>query len=496
GPVGAVFGVEYRKDEIDSRPNEVASNGLLFGFFADRGAVGSKDLKELFAEINIPLQADKPWVRELNLNASGRMTDEEFYGTNWTYAVKADWRPIEQLQLKVTYGTSFRAPNLRENFLQGQSGFPTVVDPCAVPDAAFNSQAGGYNAALDTREQTTLDNCIREGRDPTSVGIDAQGLNTVQITSAEATSGGSLDLDPETSRSITAGFAFEETFFDGFDVALNVNYYDVKLKQSIIEPSSQFIINDCFTRQDGLRSQFCDRISYGSSPASRFLISDINSGFINLNQESVRGFDFNATFGKDVTMFGKVIDLGLELRANRLIERSNIFIDDNGVESFDEDAGEFGFPKWTGRATFTAEIDNFLFSWQARYIGDMEQAAIGIDPLADNFGFSPDGVQTGFFGDTCTGFGSNGPGGAANPIVAGDGVFCRDIGFANDYFVHSASIRYRDDSWTFRLGVTNIFDRDPPLVDSNEVFAISNTPVGNGYDLDGREFFFTVQKAF
>ena len=496
GPVGAVFGVEYRKDEIDSRPNEVASNGLLFGFFADRGAVGSKDLKELFAEINIPLQADKPWVRELNLNASGRMTDEEFYGTNWTYAVKADWRPIEQLQLKVTYGTSFRAPNLRENFLQGQSGFPTVVDPCAVPDAAFNSQAGGYNAALDTREQTTLDNCIREGRDPTSVGIDAQGLNTVQITSAEATSGGSLDLDPETSRSITAGFAFEETFFDGFDVALNVNYYDVKLKQSIIEPSSQFIINDCFTRQDGLRSQFCDRISYGSSPASRFLISDINSGFINLNQESVRGFDFNATFGKDVTMFGKVIDLGLELRANRLVERSNIFIDDSGVESFDEDAGEFGFPKWTGRATFTAEIDNFLFSWQARYIGDMEQAASGIDPLADNFGFSPDGVQTGFFGDTCTGFGSNGPGGAANPIVAGDGVFCRDIGFANDYFVHSASIRYRDDSWTFRLGVTNIFDRDPPLVDSNEVFAISNTPVGNGYDLDGREFFFTVQKAF
>jgi iron complex outermembrane receptor protein len=37
--------------------------------------------------------------------------------------------------------------------------------------------------------------------------------------------------------------------------------------------------------------------------------------------------------------------------------------------------------------------------------------------------------------------------------------------------------------------VTNIFNKAPPRVDSSEVFAIANTPLGAGYNLDGREFF-------
>jgi iron complex outermembrane receptor protein len=34
------------------------------------------------------------------------------------------------------------------------------------------------------------------------------------------------------------------------------------------------------------------------------------------------------------------------------------------------------------------------------------------------------------------------------------------------------------------------------MVDSNEVFAIANTAIGNGYDYNGREFFFSVEKKF
>jgi iron complex outermembrane receptor protein len=490
GPVGAVFGVEYRKDKIDSQPDSVASNGLLFGFFADQGAQGSKDIKEAFAEIDIPLQADKPWVRELSLNVSGRVSDEEFYGTNFTYAVKAGWRPIEPLLLKMSYGTSFRAPNLRENFLAGQTGFNTIFDPCAIPDVAFDPLGGGYDPTEDTRDETVLANCRREGRDPTRVGIDNQGLNVDQFSSAEITSGGSLDIDPETSRSITAGFAFEETFGDGYDVSLGASYFDIKLKDSIIEPSAQFIVNDCFTREDGLRSAFCDRISYSQDPTSRLLVSDVNSGFINLNQENVRGIDFNANLGKEVMAFDQIVDLGFNLRANHLIERSSLFINDDGNSTFDDDAGEFGLPKWTGRATFTADVDKFRVTYQVRYTGKVEQDEEGIDPFSDAFGNGPDGEATGFIGDTCTG------GGSDNGVVAGDGVFCRDVGFADEQFIHTASLRYRTDRFTILVGVDNIFDTAPPLVDGNEVLAISNTAIGNGYDYDGREFFASVNFEF
>jgi iron complex outermembrane receptor protein len=499
GPVGAVVGVEYRKDKINSLPNEIASNGLFFGFFADSGAVGSKEIKEAFGEIDIPLQAGKPWVEELSLNLSGRITDEEFYGTNYTYSIKGGWRPISPLLLKFSYGTSFRAPNLRENFLASQTGFNTLFDPCAVPDDAFNTTTNAYDASQDDRLATTLQNCIREGRDPTSVGLQTDpstgtSLPPTQFASVEIASGGSLDINPETSRSLTTGFAFEETFGNGFDVSLGFNYFDIKVKDSIITPSSQFIINDCYAREDGQRSTFCDRITTATTGGQ--LVSDVFAGFINLNQESVRGLDLNATFGKDVIAFGKNIDLGLNLTANHLIERSSLFVGDDGAQTFDDDAGEFSLPKWTGRATFTADVDDLRFTWQVRYTGPVEQDADGIDPFSDAFGYNEAGEFTGFFGNTCLGGGSRDSSGLPDGIVVGDGVYCRDVGFANEQFLHTASLRYRFNGFTLIAGVDNIFNTAPPQVDGNEVLAIANTAIGNGYDYDGREFFFSVRKEF
>jgi len=491
GPVGAVVGVEYRKDRINSQPDAVASNGLFFGFFADSGAVGSKDIKEAFVELDIPLQADKPWVEELNVNISGRVSNEQFYGTNFTYSFKAGWRPISPLLLKFSYGTSFRAPNLRENFLASQTGFNTLFDPCAVPDDAFNTATGAYDPAQDDRLPTTLANCIREGRDPTTAGLQidpttGMSLPPNQFASVEIARGGSLDIDPETSRSITAGFSFEETFGDGFDVSLGFNYFDIKLKESIISPSAQFILNDCYTREDDQVSAFCSRITAATTGTQ--LVSDVFAGFINLDQESVRGLDINATFGKEVAMFGTNVDFGLNIRANHLIERSSLFINDDGNQTFNDRAGEFSLPKWTGRTTFTADVDDFRFTWQVRYTGPVAQNADFVDEFSDAFGNGPDGMPTGFVSNTCLGGGQG--------AVAGDGVFCRDVGFANEQFLHTVSIRYRFDGFTLIAGVDNIFDTAPPQVDGTEVLSIANTAIGNGYDYDGREFFFSVRKAF
>lgn len=497
GTAGAVVGFEYRRDEINSQPDDVASNGLLISFFSDQGAIGDKEIKEVFGELDLPLLAGVPGVQELDVKLAGRITDEEFYGTNYTYSGQIGWRPIEPLLLRATYGTSFRAPNLRENFLLGQSGFLTLSDPCAVPGAAF--VAGAYVAANDTRDPSILANCIREGRDPTRVGIDAAGLNTNNLSSVEITSGGSLDIDPETSTALTAGFSFEETFA-GIDVNLGMTYYRIKLKDSIVEPSSQFIVNDCYTRDDGQRSPFCDRIEVDTDPSTRLLVSGVNSGFINLNREKVEGMDFNAFFGTDVTAFGENVRLGLRVRANHLMERSTLFIDDLGEETFDDDAGEFSLPKWTGSAQFTAEVDKFRLAYTVDYTGPVAQDPTGVDAFSDAFGRGPDGLPAGVTGDTCLGNGSGtNPGGGAfvpNGRVPGDGIFCRDVGFADAYWLHSVSLRYRADTWTVLVGVSNLFDNAPPLVDSSEVLAINNTAIGAGYNYDGREFFMSVSKSF
>ena len=121
GSVGVGLGLESRKDEISSRPDDVARDGLLWGFFSDGGAEGDKRVDEFFGEIEIPLLANVPGATELTLNASARITDDEYYGTNNTKSFKLGWRPVDSLLVRATYGTAFRAPNLRELFLRSQT---------------------------------------------------------------------------------------------------------------------------------------------------------------------------------------------------------------------------------------------------------------------------------------------------------------------------------------------------------------------------------------
>lgn len=484
GPIGAAFGFEVRNDKISSNPDSVASNGLLFAFFSDGGAEGDKTVKEIFAEVDIPLIADYTLFESLDINLSGRFTDEEFYGHAYTYSIKGGWRPVNSLLLKASFGTSFRAPNLRENFLRAQSGFGSVTDPCAVPDEAFFVPDGSpvgtapsYQASEDQRNANVLAACIREGRDPTRVGLDVNVGNTFGTPGTENTAGGSLDLSEETSKSFTAGFAFTQPFFEEFDFDLGMNYYDIEITDSVIEPGSQFIVNDCFLRDDGVRSAFCDRLQYDTVPTGRLLISEIDRGFINLNTDTVRGLDINSRFGYDFTAFGEPVEFDLNLRANKLLERSNVFIDPvDGAEVRGDFAGEFGFPEWTGSLTGAVQWRDYRLTWQTRYIGDVTEDVNAFDPFSDAL----DTRNTGFVGNTCTG-----------------GTFCRDVGFADEYFVHTIAARYDADTWTVRAGISNVFDKEPPLVSSGQgITQIANIPLGNGYDLDGREFFFSASKRF
>lgn len=485
GPVGVVLGGEWREDKIDSQPSFVASNGLLWGFFADGGANGSKWIRELFGEIDLPLMAGQTMVEELSVNVSGRLTDEEFYGTNGTFALKGGWRPVAPLLLKFSYGTSFRAPNLRENFLRGQSGFTNVTDPCAVPTAAFIN--GAYVRELDLREPFVLANCRRENRDPTRVGIDAQSLGTNQVTNVELTTGGSLDINAETSRSITTGFAFEEDWASSFSFAFNFNYYDIKIKGAIVEPTAAFIANDCFLREETARSEFCDRLSYNAT--DRQLIRAVQAGFLNRDVEAVRGIDINTTFGYDLQLGQEELRLSLNFVANNLLERSNV--QRTGVNQFvsNEFVDRFGFPKWTGRMTAGVRWEDFLFTYQVRYIGEVGNEIAGVPfetrfLLGDAFSRGPEGGLPAF-SPTCLGRGS------ANGVVPGNGVFCRPVGQADEYFEHTTSIRWDNGDLRVIAGIRNIFDTAPPRVSPRVggFTQIANTPLGNGYDLEGREFF-------
>jgi len=78
---------------------------------------------------------------------------------------------------------------------------------------------------------------------------------------------------------------------------------------------------------------------------------------------------------------------------------------------------------------------------------------------------------------------------------AGD-VLCRNVNTADEYFLHNVSMTYRADTFSIGFGVRNVFDKNPPRIDTASVFGSNNVPLGAGYDLNGRRVFANFTKTF
>ena len=461
------IGFEFRRDEMDSIPNDVARDGLLWGYFSDRGAVGQKDTSELIAEMELPLIAGRPGIEEFTVNLSARYTKDELYPGSWTYSGKFAYRPNNTLLLRGTVGTSYRAPNLRENFMLGQSGFRSLSDPCVVPADAYNALAG-YNPALDERDEHVLENCRRHGVDPTTLGV-IDTTQTSAVYSVEVYGVGSLGLDEEKSESWTAGFSWEEPYSDAFDVTVGATYYDISLRDEVVRLHTQTSINDCYGDIEG-DSVFCDNVLREDLGGGMFgLIEFGNEIFFNQNALSTRGVDVNLAFDWPAQIAGRAVDIGADLNLNRKLELETVNIHPiTGDEDREDYVGEFGYPEWEGQGIIRADIGNWRFTLATRYIGSVAQDPVGVDPWSDVF----DGGST-----TCLG------------PTRGD-FRCRDVGFADNYMRHDASVYYRGDTWGIGAGVRNLQNAWPPQVDSSEVsYVYNNTPLGRGYDWQGRTYF-------
>ena len=67
-----------------------------------------------------------------------------------------------------------------------------------------------------------------------------------------------------------------------------------------------------------------------------------------------------------------------------------------------------------------------------------------------------------------------------------------DYADTDEYWLHSASVYWYGDTFTVGAGIRNVFDEEPPYVDGTEYTAINRVPLGAGYDLFGRVYFFNV----
>ncbi len=462
-----LLGVEYREDKINSVGNDVANDGLLLNFFSDQGAIGKRYLFEAFAETAFTVVQDLPGVKSLIVEASGRLTDEEFSPVAYTYSGKLRWDVTDSFTIRGTYGTSYRTPNLRERFLLGTTGFLNVSDPCVVPidarisDPADPSIPETYDASGDEREARVLAACSANGVNPTTLGLDdgtGNGFN--QLGNSEVSAGGSTLSTEERSRSWTLGAVFDQPFTDAFDLRLSATYYNIRIRDGINEPGANFVINQCFDNDEAPAgdSQFCSFITRDEDGQIDF----VNRPFVNVGVETSKGIDFNAFYRQG-------FDVGLEDELTVTVDATATYVDELffsslGVE--DDNAGEIRNPRWRASGTLRIGYKDLSVTWLTRWL----QGAT-VDNPTD---FATDNVACPF-----------------------DGQTCRPISSTSNYDVHNLSASYRiNENYFVNLGVRNVFDVSPPRVDDTDVFTAFNNPIGTGYNTSGRSFFASVRAKF
>ena len=192
----------------------------------------------------------------------------------------------------------------------------------------------------------------------------------------------------------------------------------------------------------------------------------IHQGFINRDNETVRGIDFNIAYTDTLTILDRPILFSIDYIGHKLLERSTITITE--IESREEYVSEWYYHRYQHRLIFSAQFNQMRLQLSTRALGRQDQD----DRFEDAWGAVPTRLA-----DTCLG------------PDEGD-VLCRDIGSSMGlYYNHSLSFSMARSSYRFSFGIRNLTDETPPFVDGSEVFSWSNSPLGAGYDLMGRAMY-------
>ncbi|MFM5930597.1 MAG: TonB-dependent receptor domain-containing protein [Novosphingobium sp.] len=340
GKAQLALGAEYRKASIDDTPGDDSQRNNLYGFTSSSITRGSDSVWEAFGELELPLIRDS-FIHELTLNVSGRYTHYKSYGGEWTYKFGGQLAPVSWMAFRGSYGTSYRAPALFEQYLGRTSGFlSSATDPCA-------DLAAVTNPLIKSQ-------CLADGL-PADF-IQRNGVVSIGTGGAEA------GLKSETSKALSLGGVLNPPIGSLGSLSLSVDYFDVKVNNGVSRLTASQVLSQCYNSSERVTC----RPELISRDANKTLT--VVSSYVNISDARVKGIDYNLRFGTDM--------LGGKFRFNAavtmFIERySRTFPTDTIVNN----VGLLMNPKWTG--TFDANFDKgpYSFRYSVEWLGKTDSTA-------------------------------------------------------------------------------------------------------------------------
>lgn len=490
GAVAVAVGAQYRRDEIDDRPGNIAQalnpaynasitpgspqcnpavNPLqvcdrlisnVYGQSVSGRTAGFTRSTEFFGELEVPLIHNTPFIQNLTLSGAARVVSgyaERIDGANdrdkgnWTYKVGGNWTVNDWLRFRGSYGTSFRAPALFEQFLANQTGFlaQTAIDPCI-----------RYGFGISPAEYGRIaQRCAALGIAPDYTGAPSS--------SAVITSGGGVGvLDPETSRakSFSVVLTPRASLWSGMRFSVAVDYFDIRVKNQLTTLGAGNIVSGCLNSNTYPDDPLCALYVRNLDPTSPNFgnVLSVRNPYVNINSQKNRGIDLTLRVTQDLGRYGRLSFLG-----EQTWQLEDFFVLFAGQESNFE--GTTGEPKFVGDYKMT--WDNG--PWSVFY-------GVNVTSRVSD----EQALRNARAGQLC--FSSLVRGGDVCPIYSYPAQF-----------YHSASVTRSIAEGKFRmtLGVSNLFDTKPPRPSGTggPTGVTGQIPTsGTQYDLLGRRAFISV----
>jgi len=394
---GFAAGAEYRKYFGAFNPDPLRQSGESQDSPAFPVAAGY-NVKEAYTEFNFPL------LKSLDASAAVRYSDYSTFGSDTTYKVGARWQPIKDFDLRGTYSTGFRAPNLGE--LYGLTQYaPTLIDPCG--------PTSGVVQAIYTA------GCAAQGVRPGFVQANTQ------ITSY---TGGNPHLKPEKSDSYTIGLQYRASWAENSltdRLSLESTYYHHKITGAIQAADLQSLLNSCVA-SGGVDPTFC-------APFSRQPGGNLNppDNFLqNFGEIQTGGVDLKLDWAGRRESWGRV---SASLQATYV--SSYKAVDNYGNVSQRQvgiEVNNSAIPRVRANAQFGWALGNWNVSWTMRYLDSVKEAC------------------------------------ANATITAVPGCSNNETYHKLDAIVyHDAQVEWNDafmlKNLRFALGVNNVFGQNPPI---------------------------------
>jgi iron complex outermembrane receptor protein len=482
GPLGVALGATARRDSIVDTPGAITLAGNAWGATSAGVTAGHEITTEAFGEVQVPLLKDKPMFRDLSFSGAARLTNvkavqagtgvSESNKGNWTYKLGGNWAVSSWLRFRGTYGTSFRAPALFEEFKSNETSFFSArsIDPCV--NWGLNLKAGNI-------DQRIADNCASQGIQ------NNYGGGSVFAT--VFSQGGIGQLEPETSTAKTASIILTPRF--GFlpatRLSLAVDYFDITVKGEISQLGPHNIVFGCYDSPSFPTDPICNLFARGETGTDPKAITSVHDKYINIAKQQSRGLDFTALAQQNLGRWGTLTLLG-----NATLTTKNTFAlfadtEEDLLGVINDTSGRTGTERFVGDVTLTWKPrGGWTIFWGANIFGKFSNDRIYKEVHA---------------GSLCNSADPNDP--TYSPTTQLYGAFCVRTS-APTVVYHSVSITKEFGNLGLEItgGIRNIFDTRPPQVSTIGGTGLPSTigPVigTSQYDFLGRRAFFNITKKF